>query len=371
MILRHGKLLEQFAEQCSQLGAMHWLGYFLGGKGALWKHPCVVLILNPGARKESLQLSDLRGAAMFYEIGAIGVGSGAFSTDDWEGMRTVIAPLKARSRITALAVEALMQQGAHIVLATYSCKALDDPAAGAMIQYPATLWAEHSRDVTKQRLLLKPSYEETLAQFGKQTRFNLRYYRKRLLAGMGCEFFDDAHAVLTEDDVLRLNKNSLNPIPSTECIRRYRATRDLPGGFLIALRSPKGKLLSVLGGWRQGSTTVMHHQINIAGYEKSSLGTVMRSFFLENEVGRGTRTLIFYHGTNHSMSHAFESDVTRDLVVRRTSLRASLLRRMARFLVSSAHYTEAHYFGGSTSFLAAALTTDTLSWNNSVSADLT
>jgi hypothetical protein len=104
--------------------------------------------------------------------------------------------------------------------------------------------------------------------------------------------------------------------------RRFQATRDLPGGFLIALRSRSGELLSVVGDWRQGTTTVLHHQMNAAGYEKDSLSTVMRSYFLENEIQRGTRTVIFYHGTNDTISHAFEAETTRDLIVRRKSFYA-------------------------------------------------
>jgi len=33
---------------------------------------------------------------------------------------------------------------------------------------------------------------------------------------------------------------------------------------------------------------VMHHQMNVAGFEKDSLCTVMRAYFLESEIARGT-----------------------------------------------------------------------------------
>jgi len=155
-----------------------------------------------------------------------------------------------------------------------------------------------------------------------------------------------------------------------ECKRRYRATRDLRGGFLIALRRPSGELLSVIGGWRQGNTTVMHHQMNSSGYEKESLSTVMRSYFLENEVARGTQSVIFYHGTNDPISHAFEAEMTRDLIVRRDSVYANAVRKLSRLFVSPRRYAETHFLGGSTTFFFSVLTSDQLEWNSAPSGPM-
>ena len=359
-ILDHARLLEQFAERCGQSGAMHWLGYFLGGAGAQWKRPCIVLFLHPGADTQALEIADLKAAVLFYELSTFGFKTGAFSTDDWEGLRTVIAPPALRNFFAARAAEALIERGAQVVLTTYRGSASDEPEAGPLLRRTETLWAEHKREVRKQRLRLEDTYEATLAKFGKRTRIHLRSYRKRLLEFMDCEFLADALPVLHEADLIALNQASLNPVAAAECCRRYRASRDLDGGFLIALRGPNGQLLSTVGGWRQGDTTVMHHQMNVAGFEKHSIGTVMRSFFLESEVARGTRNVIFYHGTDHSISHAFEAETARDLVIRRRSVRAYLLCKLARRLVSSRHYSEVHYFGGSTTFFAAVLASDQL-----------
>jgi hypothetical protein len=357
-------LLQQLAERCDQLGAMHWLNYFLGGAGAKWKEPYLVLALNFGADVNSLRPEDLCGAALFYELRAFGIRTRAFSTDDWEGLRTVIAPPAMRGQLIARAVQALVQQGAHIMLTTYSYTSPDERPAGTMLQQPSMLWTEYDRQMTKHRLVLEKTYEETLAKFGKRTRTNLRYYRKRLLAQMDCTFLADAGSVVSEEELVLMNRRSLNQVPENECRRRFHATRDLSGGFLIALRKPDGELLSILGGWRQGTTTVMHHQMNLAGFEKDSLCTVMRAFFLESEIARGTRTVIFYHGTNHTMSRAFEVDLLHDLVVCRKSLRARILLRLASRLASSRYYSDTHYFGGSTTFFAGALTNGAAIWRS-------
>jgi hypothetical protein len=267
-----------------------------------------------------------------------------------------------RSQVTAQAIDVLLQQRAHVVLASYRRTPLDETNAGSLLGRPGTLWAEHSREVKKQQIALGKTYDETLARFGKRTRINLRYYRKRLLATMRCEFVADACAVMSEDELAAMNIASLNPVPPAECLRRFRASRDLPGGFLIGLRGAEGQWLSALGGWRQGATTLMYYQINIAGYEKYSLNTVMRSYFLESEIERGTHTLVFYHGTNHPMSHVFDIENVSDLMVRRRSMRARISRRLARLLVSPQYYAEARYLGGSNTFFAAALVSDTMEW---------
>ena len=108
----------------------------------------------------------------------------------------------------------------------------------------------------------------------------------------------------------------------------------------------------------------MHHQMNASGYEKHSLSTVMRSYFLESEVERGTHALLFYHGTNDPISHAFETETTRDLIVRRKSIYAWALRKLASFLASPRYYSETHFLGGSTTFFASVLTSDQFEWNS-------
>jgi hypothetical protein len=363
-ILEREGPLQQLAERCDQRGAMHWLGYFMGGAGVKWKHPYLVLHLKPGVDVNSMNPSDLLGAALFFELRVFGVGTGAFSTDDWEGLRTVIAPAAMRGELAARAVHALIQRGAHVVLTTYRHTSPEEKAASRMLQRRGVLWTEYDRKVTKHRLMLEKTYDETLAKFGKQTRFNFRYYRKRLMARMDCRFLADALPEVDETELVLMNAKALNPVSEDECRRRFRAARDLADGFLIALRGPQGQLLSILGGWRQGTTTVMHHQSQIAGFEKDSLCTVMRAFFLESEIERGTRTVIFYHGTNHRMTHAFDVEPLRDLVVCRKSLRARLLRKLATRVASPRYYRDTHYFGGSTTFFASTLTHEDAIWRS-------
>ena len=182
-------------------------------------------------------------------------------------------------------------------------------------------------------LHLRPTYEETLAQFGHSTRFNLRYYRRRLARRMWLEFMDDVRSRITSAEFESLNAASLNPIGSAHEVKlRWTCSCELPDSFVVGLRSSEGKWLSLIGGWRQDTTTVLHWQLNAAGYEHDSIGTVMRSFFLEHEVARGTRELLIFGGTPHTIRHAFKEDAIVDLVFCRDSLRSRICRSLARYL---------------------------------------
>ena len=170
------------------------------------------------------------------------------------------------------------------------------------------------------------TFEETLASLGKATRFNLRYYRRRLLRRMPCEVVSDARGQLSRQQLEWLNTNSLNPLPLAEFVKRYDDVCELSGGYLFGVREASGKWLGLVAGWRSGTTTVLHWQLNVSGYEKDSLINVVRSYFLEHEVELGARRLVIHGGTTHSMVHSFEVYPAFDLVVRRRSFRSALIR---------------------------------------------
>ena len=198
---------------------------------------------------------------------------------------------------------------------------------------------------------------------GKSTRFNLRYYRRRLEKQMPCEYVASAADALLGADLEALNASSLNPVPEEEFARRIRSASQLPGSFLAGLRGPDGRWLSLIGGWRQGKTTVLYWQMNSSGFEKHSIGTVMRSFFLEHEIRQGAEKLLIYGGTPHTMRNAFDQDTVADLVVRRTGMRAALLCWASRFFASPGSAR------GRSNFMASTLRDRDLQWtSNAVAA---
>ncbi len=354
-ILDLAPLLQSLAERCGQPGAMHWLPYFLDKAAGSRRAPFLVLLLRPEEDQgRSLTADGVEAAALFFEYRLFGLRTGAVATADAVGFNSVIAPSRERTRVAAVAARALVERGASVVLATYEGYK-DTQPRGIFADFSGVSLAARQRQVER-TLRLKPTLDATLAQMGKSTRFNLRYYRRRLEKIMAIEYVPGAAAALVGADLQAINASALNPVTAAEFGRRVRSASELPGSFLCGLRSLDGRWLSLIGGWRQGSITVLHWQMNAAGLEKHSIGTVMRSFFLESEIGRGAEQLLIYGGTPHTMRHAFEQQPIADLVVRRHGPQAALLCAASRFLATPKGLL------GRSNFLASTLQDATLDW---------
>lgn len=361
-ILSLAPLLAQLASRCGQPGALHWLPYFLDQAVTRHRLPRLVLLLRPeDGQNCSLTADDLEGAALFFEYQLCGVRTGLVSTGDAVGFSSVIAPGGQRAQVAAAAARALVERGAMVVLATYACAGEPDTRS-TLAGWPGVLWAARSRSVGR-TLRLQPTLEATLARMGKSTRFNLRYYRRRLQKQVPCEYIADAAPLLRDADLDEINAASLNPVSPEEFSRRVESASNLPGSFLTGLRAGDGRWLSLAGGWRQDGTTVLHWQSNRAGLERHSIGTVMRSFLLEAEIARGARHLLIFGGTPHTMRHAFDQEAVADLIVQKKGLHAAALRRAAYWFSLHAG------LWGRANFLADLLSSPALQWAESPAFD--
>ncbi|MDE1154523.1 MAG: GNAT family N-acetyltransferase [Acidobacteriaceae bacterium] len=359
-ILPWAGLLEEFASLCGQPGAMHWLGYFLEGKVAQHKQPYLVLDLGPGVDRKTVQPEQLEPHQLCsvvlmaeYRLGLF--RTRAFLVSDGTALRTVVAPADQRRAVAIRALNCAMECGAHLAQLAYMPGEEEDEALQPIGFRHNMEWAERTR-IFGAHLPVQATLEETLAQFGKSTRVNMRYYRRRLEASPGCEFVADARALIQPEMYSQLNRGSLNELPEEEFARRMDAARLLPGGYLVGLRSPEGQWLSLVGGWRQDDTSVVYFQVNSSGYEKASLGTVMRSYLLEHEASLGTRDLVFYGGTNHSMGHSFIDRPVQDILFRRRSLRSRFMEWVAPMSLAGKNPF------GRTNFLGEAIASGELRW---------
>ncbi len=354
-VLSYSSRLEELAHRCGQSGAMHWLRYFITGRDARGKRPVLVLFLRRSSH-EGIAADDLQAAVLFMEYRLLGFGTRAFTTDDAAGFRTVIAPERQRSAVAVRAAEVLLRHGAHIVMASHTGVKPTEGHPEPRAEGGDVRWARRERTFQTD-LPLQATIDATLSVLGKRTRCNMRYYRRRLEAATGCVLVPDADRHLTEADILALNIGSLNPVPAAECCLRFRSGCDLPGGYVIGLRAADGRWLSLAGGWRQGGTSVLHWQMNMAGYERHSISTAMRLFHIEHELERGTAVLKMYGGTPHSMGHALVTDQVWDLVLQRRSLRTRALRWLAGLFDSPRGITRR------TNFLAETLRSGDLQWH--------
>jgi hypothetical protein len=327
-VLELAPALQELARRTGQPGAMHWLEYFLDTPSLANKPPYLVLELSCLPNCGVLHSHYITAAALFCEYRVAGIRTRIFSTDDAVGFRTIIAPVEVREHFAERAAGALLNKEAHVVLATYETRnevASVEPVPGALVGY-------RQRRVGRM-LTLAPTYDETLARMGRLTRRNLRYYRRHLASRVQLIFVADARPLLTFEEFKSLNDASLNPVRNRRELQlRWRSSCDRPAGYITGLRTVEGKWLSLLGGWRDDATTVLHWQLNSSGYEHDSVGIVIRSFFLEHEIAQGARKLLMFGGTPHSIRHAFDEDTIADLVLCRPSLRAAVLRVLARHL---------------------------------------
>lgn len=233
-VMEQSSLLEGLAERSGQAGAMNWLGYFLARPDFGTKKPCLVLMVKPGVTDLPLHLEDVHAAVLLFEYRILGLPTGAFSTDDMSGFRTVIAPAEERDAIAAMAADALLEHGAQIVLVSYGNPAQSTSKLEPNLRHQAR-WAQQTRRRAI-ALPLESTIKATLAKLGRATRFNLGYYRRRVERALSCEFVADARGLLQERELKALNAGSLNPIR----LRKFR----LP----MAERLP-------IAGWISGGST--------------------------------------------------------------------------------------------------------------------
>jgi hypothetical protein len=334
-ILRLRSVLTALSDRCGQAGAMDYLEYFLTATGNLKKIPYLVLMASsPEVNIFELRAEDLWGAVLVYEYKLLGFRSSLFSASDYNGSRAVIAPAKLRRQVSAAVCRYLMDHGAQIVLlnlepgAPESCQTCFE---NAMAGNTKCWWGTQSREVGG-TIALQKTLDATLAGMGKHTRRNMRYYRRKAEAELGCSFAADVRNMLTMELLVQLNDASTHPVSHAVLERRYMTTKSMEGFFCVGLSRVGGQWISLLGGRRHAGVTEVDWQMNLGGLAKYSVGTVIRSYLIEHEITIGIEKLFFEGGTPHPMRHAFLPEEAMDIVVMNRSVSVFLLRNFARWL---------------------------------------
>jgi hypothetical protein len=283
----------------------------------------------------SPKLDDLVGALLIFEQNISGIGVGAYATNDRSGRHTLIAMGPDRSRVVALASRALLERGAHLILMSF--RAGDGGGTGATNRPPllevakqgveVARWAQRKRTIPGY-LPLSTTFDATLAKIGQRTRSNLRYYRRRAEADLGCVFVPQIAA--THDEVLRFNRQCMYAVPASVAGWRYDTLKELSEPVFMGIKDRDGRWLSLLGGRRYGDRSEILWQMNRSGLATSSLGTVMRSYCIEHEIAHGSRRLYIEGGTPHPIKFSFVPEELTDLVVMRRTLTAKAMHMVAR-----------------------------------------
>jgi hypothetical protein len=354
-VLAHQQLLQDLAHSFGQSATMHGVEHFIRGAGRAMA-PYLLFVLADPNSAAPLAPSNILGAALLHEFQILGIHSGVFVTEGKDGMRSIIAPAESRAFIAAAVSTALLKQKAQLIVASYIDNGVSAPVAPLPLPGRAFHWATTTRPAPGY-LPLAETLDQTLQTLNKKTRFNFRYYRRLFEAETPLEFVPDVTAILSLPDMLELNRRSLGPMPDDVVIQRHGTFARTPEAFICGLRTQAGEWLSLIAGWRQDETTVLKWQLNLSGYEKFSIVTVARSFWMEHEIALGSKVLRIDGGTSHAMNHSFIPENAVDLMLRRKSLRAYAMVKIAAPLVANRKLPVAK-----NNFLAKTLSTPGLHW---------
>jgi hypothetical protein len=348
-VLRLNRRLMDFSARCGEPGAMHDIAYFLSKPGALPRIPHLLLVGAATMDLSSPSLDDLLGFLLIFEQKVGGLGIGAFATNDRSGRSTLIAMPWHRSHVAALCTRALLERGAHLILMSFRVDAVAESAAAGSAasgpEAPAGVpllappvhgrelarWAQRERTIPGY-LPLASTFDATLARIGQRTRSNLRYYRRRAESDLGCRFL--AQVEMSREEALAFNRECMYAAPADVVGWRYDSLQDLSEPIFLGMKDRHGQWLSVLGGRRYLDRSEVLWQLNREGYAGHSLGTVMRSYLIENEIAHGSHRLYIEGGTPHPIKFSFVPERITDLAVVRRSQAASLMRWLAKRYIS-------------------------------------
>ena len=260
--------------------------------------------------------------------------AGIFVPLDTEGDLTVIAPPGLRMHSAAQTATYLLQKGARLVLLSTSGL----PSQADSFPGMAKPVSVQTRDL-RRTLLLKATEDETLEQMGARTRRNLRHANRKVVQEFGAVFVDDVP--VTEPELVALNRLCSYPVPDWVSELRHRQVRTLRGGFLSGLRASDGRWLSVIGGRRLSSMTVIDWQMNRADLGSVSIGAAMRHLQIRCEIARGTSLLQFTGGTPHTIQSAFLHEPVTDLLWTPARYRHPAFRNLASRLLPKSNLLKA------------------------------
>ncbi len=334
----------------------------MGSKGrctedALKKIPHLVLV-GAGRQPGGTLVHEPIAALLIYEYRVLGCGTKVFCTDDTTGRRSLIAPPNARMKIAKTAANALMRSGALVVLQTFQelhsgedqelhsgedqelhsaedqemCSGEDERGRPPPMSRSSTLAKTRRRFATVLReipsyLPLESTMDATLAKIGQRTRSNMRYYRRRAESQLGCTFIENVR--ISRFAFKAFNRQCTYAVKNEEAGLRYDAISEVPGMFLCGILDREGRWLSMIGARRYHDMVEIDWQMNRHDLPASSLSTVMRAYFIEQEIRLGTRKMYIEGGTPHAMRFSFATARVSDLVVAKRSPLLLLLRSVA------------------------------------------
>jgi hypothetical protein len=190
------------------------------------------------------------------------------------------------------------------------------------------------------------AFDATLKAFGHRTRRNLRYALRRT-AKKHWEFVPELDPKQLGEAISQLSSRSTHPFPVDIGTMRLQLTAKTPGSFAMGLVDAQGNWLSCLIGRRFDGVAEVFWQSNAVGYGGDSLCTTMRSWFMREEVARGTAQVRYIGGTCALMQHCCTPTPGLQISIARRGLRLLLLVAVMKLLPKADHPRRRQFLGRS------------------------
>lgn len=340
-IVRLTSQLIEFSVRCGQAGTLQDIAYFLSKPSTVPRVPHLLLVSNAA----NLDINrpnpaNLVGLLLIFEYRSFGIGLGAFATSDRSGRSNLVALPEHRARVATFTGQALLKNGAQLILMSYCAAGAPGEIDSAIPKFhgiadrhkPVANWAQRDRTISGY-LPLQSTFDATLADIGQRTRSNLRYYRRRAELRFGCTFLPEIK--VSRDEVVHFNRECMYAATDDIAGWRYDSLQDVSAPLLMGVKDKEGRWLSMLGGRRYSDHSEILWQLNRDGYGTDSLSTVMRSYFIENEIAVGSRRLYVEGGTPHPIRFSFVPETLTDLIVVRRSATAKAVAKIAQRYIST------------------------------------
>jgi hypothetical protein len=286
------------------------LDFFLGRVNLVPGNLPVLLLVRSAAR--------LEGAVYLFQKTLFGFSTGYLrGFDHLTGESSVIAHEEVRLPLLEFALRQLfLKTNALVAWATVSL-GTPKPIESRQQRLPH-MRLEVSSMRREHRLKLSDTFAATLSRFGSHTRRNLRYYRRRAEKDIGVSFHRELTVAESSEALTQLSQCSFQPFAVS--MAEWRTMNGLlltqPGCFAVGLRA-NGEWISYLAGIRRGNFTYALLQINHNGFARHSISTVLRSYFLENEIELGQKEIKFVNGTCAFFQRCCEADTCVTVSARR------------------------------------------------------
>ncbi len=194
--------------------------------------------------------------------------------------------------------------------------------AGELHTERSRLWTIVRRSARARELMpLGPSYEATLAGFGRHTRRNIRQIRKltsnlRFMADTA-----NGPPLISTDGRAALARRTRPNGVQTLLANRLEAHADQSGrAFRNVIRGPDGEIISYACGYfGDPATAYLLYQLNNPDFHAFSPSLLLRAHLIEWLVDQGCNELIFVHGCTGVLHHAcIRQPLEEMLIMRRT-----------------------------------------------------